>query len=186
VDDSIIRIPEPEDVVLSTQEKAVKKRMLRVLEALEAGHSRNSAAAIAGISPTTIQKWARKGVSMPTHMLYPWFMHEIRRSEGAGESLFADIVIKEATENHNWRAAMFVLQKRYKWNDRPEMDNDIQKEHQKAQLKKTKADTAYVEERTKLLKEDGEEVVLDRLRDILDEVRDEVRPKDSKKPESIN
>ena len=81
---------------------------------------------------------------------------------------------------------MFVLQKRYKWNDRPEMDVDTQREQQKAQLDTTKADTVYVEERTKKLREDGEEVVLDRLRDILDEVRDEMKPKEGDAPESVN
>ena len=176
--DGPIRLEEPEDVVLSITDRAMKHRMLLVLEALEAGHSRSSAAALADISPTTVQAWIRCGKNKPLHALYPWFLHEINRCEGVGESLFANIVIQEATKNHNWRAAMFVLQKRYKWNDRPEMDNDVQKEQQRAQLKKTKADTDYVEERTKLLREDGEEVVLDRLRDILSEVRDEMKPKE--------
>jgi hypothetical protein len=185
MDEGPIRLDEPDDAVLSITDRAMKHRMLMVLEALEMGHSRSSAAAIAGISPSTVQAWIRCGKNRPTHMLYPWFLHEIGRCEGTGESLFANIVIEEATKNHNWRAAMFVLQKRYKWNDRPEMDNDVQKEQQRAQLKKTKADTAYVEERTKLLREDGEEVVLDRLRDILDEVRDEMKPKEGAS-ESVN
>jgi len=182
----ILRIPEPCDVVLSAVERTMKSRMLLVLEALEAGHSRKAAASIAGIAPPTVAAWVKRGKTRLTHALYPWFLHEIQRSEGAGESLFANIVIREATENHNWRAAMFVLQKRYKWNDRPDMDVDTQREQQKAQLDKTKADTVYVEERTKKLKEDGEEVVLDRLRDILDEVRDEMKPKEGDAPESVN
>jgi hypothetical protein len=178
------RRSEPEDVVLSLQERKLKKRMLRVLEALEAGHSRNSAAAMAGVSPGTVKVWVRKGQTNLTHPLYPWFHNEVSRSEGFGESLFADIVIQEATKNHNWRAAMFLLQKRYKWNDRPEMDNEIQREQQSAQLAKTKADTVYVEARTKKLKEDSDAVVLDRLRDILDEVREEMKP--GVKEEQVN
>jgi hypothetical protein len=179
-----VHYPEPEDVILSIQERAMKKRMLRVLEALEAGHSRQSAASMANVSPQTVKVWTRNGQKNMTHALYPWFYHEVSRSEGAGESLFADIVIREATEKHNWRAAMFVLQKRYKWNDRPAMDDEIQREQQKAQLSKTKADTVYVEARTVKLKEDGEEIVLDRLRDILNEVREEIRP--SVKEEQVN
>ena len=162
----------------------MKHRMLIVLEALEAGHSRNAAASMAQVSSTTVSAWIRRGRRKPTHLLYPWFFHEIQRSEGQGEKLFADIVIREATENHNWRAAMFVLQKRYKWNDRPAMDDEVQREQQKAQLAKTKADTVYVETRTEKMKEDSEALVLDRLRDILDEVREEVK-KDGK-PEAVN
>ena len=79
---------------------------------------------------------------------------------------------------------MFLLQKRYKWNDRPEMDNDIQREQQKAQLAKTKADTVFVEVRTEKIKEDSDAVVLDRLRDILNEVREEINP--SGKEEQVN
>jgi hypothetical protein len=179
-----VHYPEPEDIILTIQERAMKKRMLRVLEALEAGHSRQSAASMAGVSPQTVKVWTRKGQKNLTHALYPWFYHEISRSEGVGESLFADIVIREATEKHNWRAAMFVLQKRYKWNDRPEMDDEVQREQQRAQLAKTKADTVYVEARTTKLKEDSEEIVLDRLRDILNEVREEVKP--SVKEEQVN
>jgi hypothetical protein len=186
MDDYVVRHPEPDDIVLTTVQRSMKARMLRVLEALEAGHSRASAASMAKMAPATIDKWVRAGRTQITHPLYPWFLHEIERSEGLGESLFANIVIKEAAEKHNWRAAMFLLQKRYKWNDRPDMDKDIQREQQKAQLQKTKADTVYVEERTRVLKEDGEEVVLDRLRDILNEVREEVKPKEDKAPESLN
>lgn len=181
-----VRIAEPHDAVLTVTERAMKHRMLIVLEALEAGHSRNAAASMAQVSSTTVSAWIRSGRRKPTHLLYPWFFHEIQRSEGQGEKLFADIVIREATENHNWRAAMFVLQKRYKWNDRPDMDSDVQRDQQKAQLAKTRADTTYTEERTKKLKEDGEEVVLERLRDILDEVRDEMKPKDGESPEQAN
>ena len=79
---------------------------------------------------------------------------------------------------------MFILQKRYKWNDRPALDSEIQEEQQRAQLAKTKADTVYVETRTEKMKEDSEALVLDRLRDILDEVREEVK-KDGK-PEAVN
>jgi len=175
---------EPEDIVLSLQERKLKKRMLRALEALEAGHSRNSAAAMAGVSPGTVKVWVRKGQTNLTHPLYSWFHHEMSRSEGFGESLFADIVIREATKNHNWRAAMFLLQKRYKWNDRPEMDNEIQREQQKAQLAKTKADTVFVEVRTEKIKEDSDAAVLDHLRDILNEVREEMKP--GGKEEQVN
>jgi hypothetical protein len=181
-----IRIAEPHDAILSATERSMKHRMLVVLEALEAGHSRNSAAAMAEISPNTVSAWTRRAHRDPTHVLYPWFLHEIHRSEGKGESLFANIVMREATEKHNWRAAMFVLQKRYKWNDRPYMDPDIQREQQKAQLVKTQADTVFTQERTKKLKEDGDEVVLERLRNILEEVRDEMRPNDGETAEKAN
>ena len=184
MDNPHVHYPEPQDIILSVQERAMKQRMLRVLEALESGHSRQSASSMAGVSPQTVKIWARKGQKNLTHSLYPWFYNEVSRSEGVGESLFADIVIREATEKHNWRAAMFVLQKRYKWNDRPEMDDEIQREQQKAQLSKTKADTVYVEARTVKLKEDGEEIVLDRLRDILNEVREEIKP--GVKEEQVN
>jgi hypothetical protein len=177
-------MPEPQDIILTPHERRLKKRMLKVLEALEGGHSRQSAASMAGISPATVEGWVRKGQTNLTHTLYPWFCHEIGRSEGAGESIFAKIVIDEATKNHNWRAAMFLLQKRYKWNDRPEMDNEIQREQQRAQLAKTKADTVFAEVRTEKIKEDSDAVVLDRLRDILNEVREEINP--SGKEEQVN
>ena len=64
------------------------------------------------------------------------------------------------------------------------MDDEVQREQQRAQLAKTKADTVYVEARTTKLKEDSEEIVLDRLRDILNEVREEVKP--SVKEEQVN
>ena len=186
MNEGLVRIAEPDNVVLSVTERVMKSRMLMVLEALEAGHSRSAAAAMAQISPSTVSAWVRRAQKNPSHVLYPWFLHEIQRSEGVGESLFANIVIREATEKHNWRAAMFVLQKRYKWTGQPEMDNEIAHERQKAQLHKVKADTALVEERTRVLKEGGEEVVLDRLRDILGEVREEMKPKDGSAPESVN
>lgn len=174
-DDGPLRFPEPDDIVLNHNHRALKERMLVALDALQAGHSRHSAAALAGVSKVTLANWVKLGRAKPLHPLYPWFYHESQCSEGIGESKFADIVIREATEKHNWRAAMFLLQKRYKWSERPEMDNDVQLEQQRAQLKKTKAETVYVEVRTKKIEEDGDEVVLERLRGILDEVRSEVR-----------
>ena len=179
-----IRIPEPSDVILSLRERAMKARMLRVLEGLESGHSRQSAAALANISTSTIASWVQQGRYKLTHQLYPWFYHEVQRSEGVGESKFADIVIQEAVGKHNWRAAMFVLQKRYGWSERPEMDNDIQRDQQRAQLAKTKADTVFVEVRTKKLEEDGKEAVLERLLGLLNEVREEV--KTDGEEESVN
>jgi transposase len=177
-----VRIPEPEDVILSPRERTMKARMLVVLEALEAGHSRQSAASLADIAASTIASWIQQGRYKLTHALYPWFYHEVQRSEGIGEAQFANIVISEAVDKHNWRAAMFVLQKRYKWSERPEMDNDLQRDQQKAQLSKTKADTVFVEARTKKLEEDGEEIVLERLRDILNEVREEVKADGKERP----
>ena len=62
------------------------------------------------------------------------------------------------------------------------MDDDLQRDQQKAQLSKTKADTVFVEARTKKLEEDGEEIVLERLRDILNEVREEVKADGKERP----
>jgi len=171
--DQPLSYPEPEDIVLSFRQREQKKRMLIVLESLEAGHSRASSAAAAGVSPQTVVQWTRRGRDQITHVLYPWFYHHISRAEGTGEQKFADIVIREATENHNWRAAMFILQKRYKWNGGAEMDSETQREQQKAQLKKTQADIKYVEARTKNIEEGSEEGALDRLKDLLAEVREE-------------
>ena len=178
------KAPEPADLTLTGPQRSLKKRMLTVLEHLEAGHSRASAAAAAGVGVSRVKQWYQHGLTKVTHPLYPWFRQELERSEGSGESIFANIVIREATETHHWRAAMFILQKRYKWNDRPALDSEIQEEQQRAQLAKTKADTVYVETRTEKMKEDSEALVLDRLRDILDEVREEVK-KDGK-PEAVN
>ena len=182
--DGPIRLPEPEMILLPPQQQDMKKRMLRVREALEGGHSRSSAAALGGVSASTVGKWLRHGRVQLNHPLYPWFYHECQMAEGSGESLFADIVIKEAVDKHNWRAAMFILQKRYQWGGSIEVDPDIKREHQQAQLAKIKADTSFVEARTKKIEEDGEGVVLERLRDILEEVRSETRP--DGKEEQVN
>lgn len=184
MDDGPIRLPEPADFTLNSQQLSMKERMLVVLEHLECGHSRASAASAANIASSRVKQWYRYGRTKVTHLLYPWFRQELERSEGFGESIFAKIIIDEATKKHNWRAAMFILQKRYKWNDRPDLDTRIQEEQQHAQLAKTKADTVYVETRTEKMKEDSEALVLDRLRDILDEVREEV--KRDGKPEAVN
>ena len=175
MDESPLRLPLPQDIVLSRKERGLKERMLAVLSVLNAGHSRRGASAQAGVSYTTVSKWIRYGKEKITHPLYPWFFHEIQCAEGIGESKFADIVIREATEKHNWRAAMFVLQKRYAWTERPALDDSVARRQQLAQLSKTKAETVFVEARTKKLEEDGEEIVLERLRDILNEVRSEVK-----------
>lgn len=184
MDSGPVHIPEPKDFALSAQQKVQKQRMLKVLEALEAGHSRKSAASMAGVSPVTVREWTRRGRSVIPHILYSWFYNEIQRSEGSGESLFADIVIREASENHNWRAAMFVLQKRYGWGSGQNMDEDVQLQQQQAHLSKTKADIVYVEMKTTKMKESTDGAVFARLRDILEEVRDEVRT--DAKGESVN
>ena len=171
--ESPLRHPEPEDVVLSFRQREQKQRMLVVLEALEAGHSRSSAASMAGVSGHTVSSWISKGRKQITHLLYPWFYHEVSRTEGLGEQKFADIVIREATENHNWRAAMFVLTKRYTWSGSGNVDNELQREQQQAQLDKTRADTAYVEARTKSVADGDGSSALARLKELLDEVREE-------------
>ena len=86
------KAPEPADLTLTGPQRSLKKRMLTVLEHLEAGHSRASAAAAAGVGVSRVKQWYQHGLTKVTHPLYPWFRQELERSEGSGESIFANIL----------------------------------------------------------------------------------------------
>ena len=87
--------------------------MKKITEGLEAGHSRISACSMADVPHTTFMEWLRRG-RIEEEGQYKDFVLAAGVAEGIGEARYANVVIKEARTG-NWKAAMFMLQKRYHW-----------------------------------------------------------------------
>lgn len=81
----------------------------KILKALEAGLPRNTAAKLAGISPTTLYNYLRRGRAGEEP--YTQFVAKARVAEASAE---AELVafIREAAKNRQWQAAAWILERR--------------------------------------------------------------------------
>ncbi len=83
------------------------------------------------------------------------FADEFEKSQGKAEGRFAEIVMHEAIENGNWKAAMFILQKRYGWTERVKLDAEIERKVKVLGMERTRADIEYTKARTKRIEEEA-------------------------------
>lgn len=149
-------------------------RMDAVLSALRAGHSRKSARSMASIPENTFNSWIQRGRKKDAAPHHVKFIEDLEVAEGEAEARYASVVFKEADAG-NWRAAMFILSKRYHWTDRFQLGAEVETEKAKVGIERARADIEFTKARTRRIEESGDEAVLDRLRVILDEERDQVK-----------
>jgi transposase len=145
-----------------------------VIAALRAGHSRKSAWSKAQIPENTFNSWLYRGRKEGAASHYVKFVAGVEGAEGEAEARYASVVFKEADAG-NWRAAMFILSKRYHWTDRFQLGAEVETEKAKVGIERARADIEFTKARTRRIEESGDEAVLDRLRVILDEERDQVK-----------
>jgi len=151
----VLPLGDPEPALLTTIQKAMYERMRTVLDVLRMGHSRQTAAGQAGVNHSTLRQWLIRGrkPEHANHPLYPWFHEQVLVVEGIAEGAYANVVLAAAKDN--WKAAMFILQKRYHWSDRTREDELLSHQHKRAQFEKTVADTKQVKARTALMEREG-------------------------------
>ncbi|MBM4438690.1 MAG: helix-turn-helix domain-containing protein [Actinobacteria bacterium] len=83
--------------------KRTVRRRRALLEALCKGHSRNAAAAAAGLSKTTLYAWLHDD---------PLLEPEMRKAEADAERMLVER-ITEAADNGVWQAAAWLLERKW-------------------------------------------------------------------------
>tara|TARA_S200002703_G_scaffold6027_1_gene6744 strand:+ start:450 stop:881 length:432 start_codon:yes stop_codon:yes gene_type:complete len=85
-----------------------------IVAALEGGNSRASAAAVAGINVSTLQRWMRRGERAEgrTDRKFREFCMAIKKAEATCERRCLDL-ISSAAEAGRWQAAAWILERRW-------------------------------------------------------------------------
>ena len=94
------------------------KRADQICDYLAQGHTREVAAQACGIVSTTLYRWMKRGERQPDGP-YGEFCRALKRADLEAE-LACLRQIKEAAQNGDWRAAAWMLERRYpeKWGRR--------------------------------------------------------------------
>jgi transposase len=96
--------------------KRTPEREKRLLQAIRAGNTRRAAAAYAGISDDSLERWAKRCAD---------FADALTRAEAESEVALVAIVRQAASQD--WRAAMAILERRWpdSWGKREKLDLDV-------------------------------------------------------------
>ena len=156
-----------------------KSKMAEILKALQRDHSQATAASFGGVTVRTMRKWLQKGRADDATPEMKQFADEFEKSQGKAEGRFAEIVMHEAIENGNWKAAMFILQKRYGWTERVKLDAEIERKVKVLGMERTRADIEYTKARTKRIEEEGDSAMLEKLVDVLNDSSPKAKSSDS-------
>ena len=94
------------------------KRAQQICDYVAQGHTREVAAQACGIVSTTLYRWMKRGERQPDGP-YGEFCRALKRADLKAE-LACLRQIKEAAQNGDWRAAAWMLERRYpeKWGRR--------------------------------------------------------------------
>ena len=100
------------------------KRAQQICDYVAQGHTREVAAQACGIVSTTLYRWMKRGERQPDGP-YGEFCRALKRADLEAE-LAGLRQIKEAAQNGDWRAAAWMLERRYpeKWGRRRARRNE--------------------------------------------------------------
>ncbi len=87
-------------------------RIARIADALRQGHARGTAAALAGISPSTMFGWMAIAESDNPPPAFSEFLERIKAAEAEAEDTLL-AVIRDAAKGGTWQAAAWILERRH-------------------------------------------------------------------------
>lgn len=110
------------------------ERQEKIASAIEAGKSLNSAARMAGVTPTTVFNWLDRGQGEKQEGMeneYTEFFERITHAKGHGEDYYFNLAIELAKENEDHRFIASLMKQRYpdSWaegDDAPGVDTEAE------------------------------------------------------------
>ena len=91
-----------------------------IIDAIEAGLSNKTAAALAGIHETTFYQWIQRGEGTHPTLApaprYTNFSSDVKRARAIGEQKLLQRIAEESQKN--WTAAAWMLERGYGWHSR--------------------------------------------------------------------
>ena len=91
--------------------KLTSERLERLTDALRAGHTRATAAALAGIGESTLYAWLQAANQRDAAPEFVDFLEAVKKAEFEGEDALVGI-IRNAAEK-TWPAAAWILERRH-------------------------------------------------------------------------
>jgi transposase-like protein len=103
---------------MARQSKLTPETQRKIVEAIAEGNYLETAAALGGVTYTTLNNWMRKGQAA-TSGPYVAFFESVKRAEAEAESTRVGR-IKRAGQEGNWQADAWYLERRYpeRWGKR--------------------------------------------------------------------
>lgn len=90
--------------------KLTPDRVTRLAEALRAGHTRATAAALAGIGESTLYAWLQAANQPDAAPEFVDFLDAVKKAEVEGEDALVGII--RAAADKSWQAAAWILERR--------------------------------------------------------------------------
>jgi hypothetical protein len=94
----------------------------KIIQALEAGNYRKTAAALAGVSESAFYKWIEKGTTNKSGK-YVEFVESVKRAEEKAKAYHLQ-QIRKASENGSWQASAWYLERKHykEWGRKQQVD----------------------------------------------------------------
>lgn len=83
----------------------------KIIQALEAGNYRKTAAALAGITEETLCNWIKRGRTSKTKGKYFQFFQSVKKAEETAQAYHLQ-QIRKASENGSWQASAWYLERK--------------------------------------------------------------------------
>ena len=127
-----------------------------VLEAIERGHNMHIAAAMAGVTRTTIKNWIVRGMTEDVTTAHGKFAIEYQRAEGRSQEILLERIAD--TGRDDWRAYAWLLSRRYReWSENPKPTLEQQEEMHSLKIEKAKAEIELIRAKTeKIVSQEGD------------------------------
>jgi len=84
----------------------------KIIQALEAGNYRKTAAALAGIDETTLVRWIKRGRESKSRGKYYQFYQSVKKAEEFAKAYHLQ-QIRKASENGSWQASAWYLERKH-------------------------------------------------------------------------
>lgn len=96
----------------------------KIIQALEAGNYRKTAAALAGVDESTFYKWMKRGEKAKSGKYFQ-FVQSVKRAEEKAKAYHLQ-QIRKASENGSWQASAWYLERKHpqEWGRRQQIDMD--------------------------------------------------------------
>lgn len=103
---------------MARQSKLTPETQKKIVDAISEGNYLETAAAIGGVTYTTLNNWMKKGESTSSGA-YVEFLEAVKKAEAEAEALRVSRISKAGKEG-NWQADAWYLERRYpdRWGKR--------------------------------------------------------------------
>ena len=94
----------------------------KIIQALEAGNYRKTAAALAGVDESTFYKWMKRGEKAKSGKYFQ-FVQSVKRAEEKAKAYHLQ-QIRKAAENGSWQASAWYLERKHykEWGRKQQVD----------------------------------------------------------------